>query len=67
MDVGLQLIFSAYGTPEQMLEKFRHRYEIIGTFELATCFRFGGIPFDQAQESMQLFAAEVLPELKSWK
>lgn len=61
------LAANAYGTPEQMLEKFRHRYEIIGTFELATCFRFGGIPFDQAQESMQLFAAEVLPELKSWK
>jgi len=61
------LAANAYGTPEQMLEKFRQRYEIIGTFELATCFRFGGIPFDHAEESMQLFAAEVLPELKSWK
>jgi alkanesulfonate monooxygenase SsuD/methylene tetrahydromethanopterin reductase-like flavin-dependent oxidoreductase (luciferase family) len=61
------LAANAYGTPAQMLEKFRHRYEIIGTFEAATCFRFGGIPFDAAEESMQLFAAEVLPELKRWK
>ena len=33
-----------------MLEKFRHRYEIIGSFELATCFLFGGIAFDQAEK-----------------
>ena len=25
-----------------------------------------GIDFDTAQESMKLFAAEILPELKSW-
>lgn len=60
------LASNAYGTPEQMLEKFRARYDIIGSFELATCFRFGGIPYEEAEASMKLFAKEVLPELKSW-
>ena len=57
---------SAYGTPEQIIEQFAARRELLGDFELATNFRFGGIPFDQATDSMRLFAAEVLPELQSW-
>ncbi|MEM7337111.1 MAG: LLM class flavin-dependent oxidoreductase [Actinomycetota bacterium] len=57
---------SAYGTPEQIIDQFRARRELMGDFELATCFRFGGIPHDQAEESMRLFAAEVLPELQTW-
>lgn len=60
------LASNAYGTPDQILERFRERYEVIGPFELATCFRFGGIDFEAAQASMRLFAAEILPELKSW-
>ena len=57
---------SAYGTPEQIIAQFATRRELIGDFELGTCFRFGGLPHDQAEESMRLFAAEVLPELHSW-
>jgi len=57
---------TAHGTPEQILEQFRARRELLGEFELATCFRFGGIPHDEAEESMRLFAAECLPELQSW-
>ncbi len=60
------LASNAYGTPDQMIEKFRARYEVIGSFELATCFRFGGIPGDEAEASMRLFAKEVIPELKRW-
>ncbi|MGB5758242.1 MAG: LLM class flavin-dependent oxidoreductase [Acidimicrobiales bacterium] len=56
----------AHGTPEQIIENFRARRELIGPFELATCFRYGGIPIDQAEASMQLFAAEVLPVIKRW-
>lgn len=57
---------SAYGTPDQIIDTFRARREMMGDFELATNFRFGGIPFEQATESMRLFAAEVLPELHTW-
>jgi hypothetical protein len=60
------LASNAYGTPDMMLQKLRERYEIIGSFELATCFRFGGIPYEEAEASMHLFAHKVLPELKSW-
>ena len=57
---------NSYGTPDQILEKFEERRGIIGEFELATCFRFGGIPFEEAEASQRLFAAEILPVLKSW-
>ena len=57
---------TAHGTPEQVLEKYRRRWELLGPFEAAPAFRFGGIPFAEAEQSMRLFAAEVLPELHSW-
>ena len=57
---------TAHGTPEQIIAKYRARWELLGPFEAAPSFRFGGIPFEQAEASMRLFAAEVLPELKSW-
>jgi len=60
------LASNAYGTPDQMIARFRERHDTIGPFELATCFRFGGIPYEEAEASMQLFAQEVLPELKGW-
>ena len=37
-----------------------------GPFEAAPAFRFGGVPYEEAEASMRLFAAEVLPVLKSW-
>lgn len=58
---------TAHGTPEQILEAYRARWDLIGRFEAAPAFRFGGIPFDEAEASMRLFAAEVLPELRSWR
>lgn len=61
------MLANAYGTPEQLVQRFGERREVIGPFKLATCFRFGGLPFDQVEASMRLFAAEVLPELKTWE
>ena len=58
---------TAHGTPEQVLARYRARWELLGPFEAAPSFRFGGIPIEEAEASMRLFAAEVLPELKSWK
>lgn len=60
------LASNAYGTPEQIIERCRQRRDVIGCYEQATCFRFGGIPADASEASMRLFAKEVLPELKSW-
>ena len=60
------LAANAYGTPDEMLEKYRDRHAVIGPFEEAACFRYGGMGTDDARASMQLFAEKVLPELKSW-
>jgi alkanesulfonate monooxygenase SsuD/methylene tetrahydromethanopterin reductase-like flavin-dependent oxidoreductase (luciferase family) len=57
---------TAHGTPEQVIEKYRARWELLGPFEAAPAFRFGGIPYDEAEASMRLFAQQVMPELKSW-
>ena len=57
---------TAHGTPDQILERYRARWDLIGPFEAAPAFRFGGIPFDEAVEGMKLFAEEVMPVLKPW-
>jgi len=38
---------------------------VIGDFELNVAFRFGGLPFELAERGLKLFAAEVLPVLKT--
>ena len=60
------LAANAYGTPTEMIEKYRERFEVIGPFEEAACFRYGGISQPDALASMRLFADKVLPELKRW-
>lgn len=60
------LAANSYGTPGEMIDRFRARRDTIGSFELATCFRFGGLSYDQVEASMRLFAAEVMPELRTW-
>lgn len=71
--MGLERIADAYievnawGTPQQVLEKLEHRRAIVGDFHLTTCFRYGGMPHEQAENSMRLFAEQVTPELRSWK
>lgn len=57
---------TASGTPDQILRRLEERRDLIGAFELASSFRYGGIPFDEAEQSMRLFASEVLPVLKTW-
>lgn len=57
---------AAWGTPDQVLATFEARRKLLGPFELATSFRFGGIPYATAEQSLRLFAREVLPVLKTW-
>lgn len=53
-----------YGTPEQMLEKYKARLELVGEFGAQFVPYHGGMPFELAQESFELMSAEVLPELR---
>jgi alkanesulfonate monooxygenase SsuD/methylene tetrahydromethanopterin reductase-like flavin-dependent oxidoreductase (luciferase family) len=60
MYLGVQ----AWGTPDQVLDRLRARREVIGDFDLTCCFRYAGLPYEDAERSMRTFAAEVLPALR---
>jgi alkanesulfonate monooxygenase SsuD/methylene tetrahydromethanopterin reductase-like flavin-dependent oxidoreductase (luciferase family) len=57
---------TTWGTPDQILERLKYRHDMLGGFEISTSFRFGGLPFEMAEKSMRLYAAEVLPVLHTW-
>jgi len=52
------------GTPEQVIEKFRQRSEVLGKVDIGVPAYFGGMTRDEAVRSMQLFAKEVMPEIR---
>jgi alkanesulfonate monooxygenase SsuD/methylene tetrahydromethanopterin reductase-like flavin-dependent oxidoreductase (luciferase family) len=56
---------NVWGTPDQILEKLRARREVIGDHDLTCCFRYAGLPYEQAEASMRSFAAEVLPVVQA--
>jgi alkanesulfonate monooxygenase SsuD/methylene tetrahydromethanopterin reductase-like flavin-dependent oxidoreductase (luciferase family) len=72
-EIGMDGIVSAFmqaavwGTPDRILRMFEERRSVVGDFELATSFRFGGTPYDLAESGLKLYAKEVLPVIKSWK
>ncbi len=55
-----------WGTPERILDKLRQRRELIGDFELNVIANYGGMPIEEAEQTVRLFAEEVLPELHAW-
>ena len=71
-EIGMDGIVSAFmeaavwGTPDRILKKLEERRGIVGDFELATSFRFGGTPFDLAESGLRLYAKEVLPVVRAW-
>jgi hypothetical protein len=58
---------AVWGPPDRILRMLEERRGVVGDFELATSFRFGGIPFEVAEKSMRLYAKEVLPVIQSWQ
>jgi len=72
-EIGMDGIVSAFmeaavwGTPDRILRKLEERRGIVGDFELATSFRFGGTPYDLAESGLRLYAKEVLPVVHSWR
>jgi len=57
---------AVWGTPDRILRMMEDRRALVGDFELATSFRFGGTPYDIAERGLRLYAAEVLPVIKAW-
>ena len=52
-----------WGTPEQIVEKYRHRLEVLGDHQPNIAPSFAGLPFDKVQASLKLFGEKVVPEL----
>jgi len=55
-----------YGTPDQVLEKVAFIRDAIGIAGFLPNFSFAGMPYDEAERSLRLFATEVMPELQRW-
>jgi alkanesulfonate monooxygenase SsuD/methylene tetrahydromethanopterin reductase-like flavin-dependent oxidoreductase (luciferase family) len=53
-----------WGTPEQIVEKLTARRELLGEFDLTLIAHYGGMPLALAEQSLCLFAEQVLPRLR---
>ena len=60
---GLQV----WGTPEQCYQKVMDINGYTGHDSTVAVFSYGGMPTDDAEQSMRLFASEVMPELKQFQ
>ena len=50
----------------QILEKLDARKRLLGGFETLVIARYGGMQVEDAEESLRLFAEQVLPEVHAW-
>lgn len=60
----LFLSLQVYGTPEQCRERVLDSAQRIGADGFMGVFSYGGMPYEETERSLQLFAREVLPEIK---
>jgi alkanesulfonate monooxygenase SsuD/methylene tetrahydromethanopterin reductase-like flavin-dependent oxidoreductase (luciferase family) len=58
--VGIQIL----GTPKDCLEKIAELQRCTGMDHLVTEFSFGGLPHEEAEVNMRLFADKVMPTLQ---
>jgi len=59
--LGLQI----YGTPQQCYQRIIDFSGRLGAETFTGVFSYAGMPYDMAEQSMRLFASEVLPRLKT--
>ena len=70
-EIGVEKAANAYaatalwGNPERILGQIEAIRDVLGDFELVVAPCFGGMPYDQAQASLELFAREVLPSART--
>ena len=51
------------GTPEQCIAKLNRAMETTAPVHMFGVARFGGMPYEKAKRSLEIFAKEVLPEV----
>jgi alkanesulfonate monooxygenase SsuD/methylene tetrahydromethanopterin reductase-like flavin-dependent oxidoreductase (luciferase family) len=54
-----------YGSPERCVETLRTIASTMNAAEFVGIFKYGGMPLEEAERSMKLFAAEVLPHIQT--
>ena len=58
------LSVNACGTPDELIEQAHRFREAFGTYDLICCFRYAGIPLEDANRSIRAYARDVLPVLQ---
>lgn len=62
MDMGEILV----GTPEYVVEELENQYDGVGGFGLINgLFQFGSLPDEKVRESLELYADEVMPHVRT--
>ena len=56
----------AWGTPQQVLEKYDGYKKLIDMQGIMPNLNFGGMPHDEVQRNIACFVKHCMPELKSW-
>src|SRR5258705_9139769 len=54
-----------WGTPEQCFTKILDIHRRTGNSHYVGVFSYAGMPYDEAERNIRLFASEVMPALKS--
>jgi alkanesulfonate monooxygenase SsuD/methylene tetrahydromethanopterin reductase-like flavin-dependent oxidoreductase (luciferase family) len=55
-----------FGTPDEVIEQIRELQQVANVGHLMTLQSFGDMPQEMAERSMRLFAAKVLPTIKTF-
>ena len=55
-----------YGTPEQVYEKIMDIHKRVNNSSYVGVFSYAGMPHEEADRNLRLFAKEVMPELKKF-
>jgi alkanesulfonate monooxygenase SsuD/methylene tetrahydromethanopterin reductase-like flavin-dependent oxidoreductase (luciferase family) len=58
------LNLQVWGTPEMCFNKIDEIHKRVNANHFTGVFSYAGMPYDQAEASLRLFAGEVMPELK---
>ncbi len=56
-----------WGNPERILGQIETIRDVVGDFELSLTCAFGGMPYDQARSSLELFARGVMPKARGMR
>ena len=56
-----------WGTPDQMIEKYKKRMELVGDMHCSMAVSYAGMPFDLCTSSLALIGEKVAPRLRELK